>query len=394
MKCPNCGATFKGGRGRCPACGYRVEVKRLVRRCPVCRARVAEGAKTCLMCGASLEQGRSFIPRVSLSMVPPAPLLGAILGVSLLVAIWFIKPWRAIQVRIYNTPTPTLTLTATATVTTTPTRTPMPLPTATSTPEVTVYIVRSGDTLGMIAAQFGITVEAIMQANGLTDYMIQVGQELLIPVETGTSTPPPSPEETPGPEATGHTGTITYAVEAGDTLTEIAQRFNVSQEAIMEANDITNPDSLRVGQELVIPAAATFSETPGIGGAPTPTVPSQLVYPAPLLLGPPDGQEFSEEEAELPILLNWLSVGLLGEGEWYSVTVQNRPSEGEDREIVEFTRANSYHVSAELRPPLEAESHLFEWEVRVVRLIETGVEGSPEVVPIGRNSEKRTFYWY
>ncbi len=394
MKCPNCGATFKGGRGRCPACGYRVEVRRLVRRCPVCKARVAEGAKTCLMCGASLEEGRSFLPRVSLSMVPPAPLLGAILGILLLVGIWFTKPWRAIQIRLYNTPTPTLTLTATATVTPTPSPTSTLPPTATSTPEVTIYIVRSGDTLSIIAAQFGVTVEAVMEANGLTDYMIRVGQELLIPVETGTPAPAPAPEETPAPEATEQTGTITYAVRAGDTLTEIAQRFNVSQETIMEANDITDPDSLRVGQELVISASATSTETPGIGGPPTPTVPSQLVYPAPLLLGPPDGQEFSEEEAELPILLNWLSVGLLGEGEWYSVTVQQMASEGEEREIVEFTRANSYHVSPELRPALEAESHLFEWEVRVVRLIETGVEGSPEVVPIGRRSETHTFYWY
>ena len=46
-------------------------------------------------------------------MVPPAPLLGAALGVVLLLALWFIKPWRVIQLGTYHTPTPTLTLTAT-----------------------------------------------------------------------------------------------------------------------------------------------------------------------------------------------------------------------------------------------------------------------------------------
>jgi len=346
------------------------------------------------MCGASLQEGRSFFPRVALSMVPPAPLLGAVLGVLFLVGIWFIKPWRAIQIGTYSTPTPTVTATATATVTPTPTPTPTRSPTATATPEVTAYIVRPGDTLSLIAAQFGVTVEAIMEANGLPDHMIRVGQELLIPVEAAPGTPAPVSGETPTSEATEQSGTITYVVGVGDTLTEIAERFNVSVRAITEANDIANADSLREGQELVIPASRTSTETPGIGGPPTPTVPSQLVYPAPLLLGPPEEEEFREDDAEFPILLNWLSVGLLAEEEWYSVTIRYEVPEGEGQEIVELTKANSYHVSAELRPPLEAETHLFEWAVRVVRLIETGVEGSPEVVPIGRASETRTFCWY
>jgi hypothetical protein len=124
-------------------------------------------------------------------------------------------------------------------------------------------------------------------------------------------------------------------------------------------------------------------------------VESLLVYPAPLLLGPPDRREFREEQEELPILLNWLSVGLLAEDEWYSVILRYvDPEEGKERETVEFTKANSYHVSAELRPPVEAESHLFEWQVRVVRLIEAEIEGSPEIVPVGRVSDTRTFLWY
>ncbi len=331
------------------------------------------------------------MPRVSLSMVPPAPLLGAVLAVLLLVGIWFIKPWRAIQIRTYKTPTPMLTSTATATATSTPTSTPTLPPTSTATPEVTTYIVRSGDTLGVIAAQFGVTVEAIMELNGLTDHMIQVGQELRIPVEGVGPTPTVAPEAT---EATEQSETTIYMVQAGDTLTEIAQRFNVSQEAIMEANDIGDADSLRVGQELQIPVSASSTETPGIGGLPTPTVLSSLTYPAPLLLGPSDGQEFREEDAELPILLNWLSVGLLAEEDWYSVTLRYVESEEGEQEIVELTKANSYHAPVELRPPLEAQSHLFEWEVEVVRLIETGVEGTPEAMPIGRASETRAFYWY
>ncbi len=227
-----------------------------------------------------------------------------------------------------------------------------------------------------------------MEANGLSDHVIQVGQELIIPLEQGGPSPTPESGETPEAETT------TYVVQAGDSLTEIAERFNVSLQAIMEANDIIDADSIRQGQKLVIPGATTSTETPGVGGAPTPTASSQLVYPSPTLLGPAPEKEFREEQAELAILLNWLSVGLLGEDEWYCVTVRFLDAEGEEQEIVEYAKANSYRLSSELRPPSDAESHAFEWEVRVVRLIETDREDGPQVMPIGSRSELRSFYWY
>lgn len=43
------------------------------------------------------------------------------------------------------------------------------------------YVVRGGDTLSKIAAQFGITVEALMSHNNLTDDLIREGQTLAIP---------------------------------------------------------------------------------------------------------------------------------------------------------------------------------------------------------------------
>jgi len=395
VKCPNCGATFRGGRGRCPACGYRVQVKQLVRRCPECKARVAEGAKTCLMCGGRLEAGRSFLPQVSLSMVPPAPLLGAALGVLLLVSLWVLKPWRAIQLGTYHTPTPTLTLTPTPTSTATSTPTPTTAPTETATPQVTTYNVRTGDTLSLIAAQFGVSVQSIMEANNLPDPMIQVGQELIIPEAEPTPAAGAEISGTPEAPTVTEAETTTYVVQEGDSLSEIAGRFNVSLDAIMEANGIANPDSLREGQTLVIPGRVTSTETPGIGGPPTPTISSQVVYQSPTLLGPPDGREFRREEAESPVLLNWLSVGLLGEDEWYSVLVSFvATEEAETIEISELTKANSYLVPLEYRPPADAESHLVEWRVSVVRVVETEVEDSSEIIRIGRQSETRSFHWF
>ncbi|GBF10865.1 MAG: LysM peptidoglycan-binding domain-containing protein [Tepidibacillus sp.] len=59
------------------------------------------------------------------------------------------------------------------------------------------YIVQPGDTLWAIAARFGTTPQAIMQANGLTDpNLLYVGQRLIIPVSTPTPTPyPPQPRD-------------------------------------------------------------------------------------------------------------------------------------------------------------------------------------------------------
>ena len=49
---------------------------------------------------------------------------------------------------------------------------------------------------------------------------------------------------------------LKYTVQPGDTLRSIAAQFNVSVTAIVEANKLTpqQADSLRVGQELIIPA--------------------------------------------------------------------------------------------------------------------------------------------
>lgn len=51
----------------------------------------------------------------------------------------------------------------------------------------------------------------------------------------------------PAPEST------TYTVVAGDTLSKISKMHNVSVRDIADANNISNPNLLRVGQTLIIP---------------------------------------------------------------------------------------------------------------------------------------------
>ena len=71
------------------------------------------------------------------------------------------------------------------------------------------------------------------------------------PGEAGSATPTEAgtASGTPGAAATGGG----YVVESGDTLTSIAQEHGTTVEAIVEANDLDDPDVLDIGQELVIP---------------------------------------------------------------------------------------------------------------------------------------------
>ena len=46
--------------------------------------------------------------------------------------------------------------------------------------------------------------------------------------------------------------TVTVLVEVGDSLSEIAKRYNTTVDDLMAANDIADPNLLFVGQELVV----------------------------------------------------------------------------------------------------------------------------------------------
>lgn len=81
----------------------------------------------------------------------------------------------------YATRTATIRTTRTAEATGTATRVPPAVSAAVPTPSHFTYVVQSGDTLSGIAADFGTSVEAIMDLNGLTSTTIYSGTQLLMP---------------------------------------------------------------------------------------------------------------------------------------------------------------------------------------------------------------------
>lgn len=108
------------------------------------------------------------------------------------------------------------------------------------------HIVKWGENLTQIARMYGVTVEEIMTANGLTNpNLIYAGQKLLIPSSATY---------------------ITHIVQPGETLSSIAWMYGVNYWDIAALNGLANPNLIYVGQVLLIPATGP---TP----TPTPTVP-------------------------------------------------------------------------------------------------------------------------
>jgi LysM repeat protein len=187
-------------------------------------------------------------------------LLGGLAVVLLVVGVFLVVMWLSGSDQLAMpaflssaTPSPTITptetpvpptATATATVPTTPTDTPTP-----EGPQT--YIVQEGDTLTSIAEQFDLGDNGpllIMMYNNLADPTIFVTQELLIPpADAEFPTPTPLPETlVPGQE-------IIYLVLPGDSLQSIALEFDTTEEAIADRNEIDDPNSIQVGQQLIVP---------------------------------------------------------------------------------------------------------------------------------------------
>ena len=108
------------------------------------------------------------------------------------------------------------------------------------------YTVQSGDTLFSIATRNGTTVSALMQANGLYNYWIYVGQVLKIPGAFPVPVPQPAPIPQQG---------IYHIVRPGEYLALIASRYGSSVYTIQMANKMPNASFIWSGERLFIPGA-------------------------------------------------------------------------------------------------------------------------------------------
>lgn len=111
------------------------------------------------------------------------------------------------------------------------------------------HTVAAGENLYRIGLKYGISWVAIANANNLANpNILTVGQVLNLP---GASSPTPDPGPTPSPQTE-----TTYVVQAGDNLFRIGLKFGISWVQIAEANGLVNPNLITVGDELKIPVDA------------------------------------------------------------------------------------------------------------------------------------------
>lgn len=104
------------------------------------------------------------------------------------------------------------------------------------------------------------------------------------PATAAGNQPAPAPTSAPASSSSAEV----YVVEAGDSLFGIALKFGLTIDGLMEANNLTNPDFVFVGQRLTIPAAGNVASPAG-GSAPA-------VAPAPAPAPATDGLQLRVEQ--------------------------------------------------------------------------------------------------
>lgn len=119
----------------------------------------------------------------------------------------------------------------------------IPLRSARQSDQLT-YTVQSGDTLWKISQKYGITLDALLAANTQIKNADQIypGQTVNVPLPVSN------------PPVIGVNNGVLYFVKSGDTVANIAQRYAISQEALLVVNpQIANVNLLSAGVQLYLP---------------------------------------------------------------------------------------------------------------------------------------------
>ena len=97
--------------------------------------------------------------------------------------------------------------------------------------QISVYIVREGDTLSTIAKMFKVSINTIVWANDIKGGLIKPGQTLVILPISG----------------------VRHLVAKGDTIESIAKKYKADAAEILSYNDLTKASKLTAGDEIIIP---------------------------------------------------------------------------------------------------------------------------------------------
>lgn len=97
--------------------------------------------------------------------------------------------------------------------------------------QISVYVVRKGDSLGSIAKMFGVTTNTILWANDIKSGTVREGQELVILPVTG----------------------VRHIVKSGDTIKSITNKYKGDLEDVLSYNNLRADEKLAVGDVVIVP---------------------------------------------------------------------------------------------------------------------------------------------
>ena len=128
-----------------------------------------------------------------------------------------------------------------------------PEPTTPPPPVYVIYTVQAGDTVDGLAARYGISSTSVLWSNPALQSAdsLALGDYLRIPMSDG----------------------IVYDVSPGDTLSDLAARFDVDVQAIIDfpGNNLASADSIAEGQTIFIPGGTISAPVATATPTPQPT---------------------------------------------------------------------------------------------------------------------------
>lgn len=123
------------------------------------------------------------------------------------------------------------------------------------TGQISVYVVRKGDTLSEIAEMFGVSANTIVWANNIKAGSIKEGQELVILPISG----------------------VRHIVKSGDTLQSLATKYKANLEDVLSYNGLDANSKIKVGDIVIIPDGVISTAQGSLASSPQ-RAPSYPVY--------------------------------------------------------------------------------------------------------------------
>lgn len=102
-----------------------------------------------------------------------------------------------------------------------------------------IYTIKKGDNLYSIAKNYNITLEELINFNQQGSTLLHIGEQLLIPINNQTN------------------NNIQYVIKPGDTLYNIAKRYNTNVDEIKRINNL-NTNMLKIGETILIPGTSNY----------------------------------------------------------------------------------------------------------------------------------------